>query len=190
MRLLLMITFAVCTYWGHLSTQPCLAIEEQPFGPDFPKLDSDATGQWWQADKPRLMVERDQVLAFAVYTHDRGVLKLTAQLYPLLPDEPRVVRLELRDGDQWKPVASETVHELGWSAHFRIENWDSSRNVPYRLLHGERAQFHGLIRRDPIDKEVIVVGSLSCNSSRTPGPRPRMIDNLKRQDPDLAFLCR
>ena len=63
-------------------------VDPQPFGPRFSKLDSDATGEWWKGQgkkKPRLMVPRDQVLAFAVYTHDRGMLKLTAQLYPLMP---------------------------------------------------------------------------------------------------------
>ena len=43
-----------------------------------------------------LNVARDQVVAFALYTHERGVLKLSAQLYPLLPDEARDVRLLLR----------------------------------------------------------------------------------------------
>ncbi len=166
--------------------------EDQPFGPEFPNLDSDATGEWWKPKgkkQPRLMVARDEVLAFAVYTHDRGTLKLTAQLYPLLPDEPRQVRLELEQDGEWREVASQPVNELGWSAHFRLENWDNSRNVRYRLRHGERAEFEGLIRRDPVDKDVIVVGSLSCNSSRTPGPRPRMVENLKIQDPDLLFFA-
>ncbi len=54
---------------------------------------------------------------------------------------------------------------------------------------GEAAQFDGLIRKDPIDKQVIVVGNLSCNSSRTPGPRPQMIENLIKLDPDLLFFA-
>lgn len=168
------------------------AQELQPFGPEFPRLDSDATGRWWEpadGSEPRLMVPRDEVLAFAVYTHDRSVLKLTAQLYPLLPEESREVVLEfLRDG-VWTTAATEPVHELGWSAHFRVAPWDSSQSVPYRLRHGEAASFEGLIRRDPIEKDVLVVGALSCNSSRTPGPRPRMIENLKLLDPDLLFFA-
>lgn len=86
----------------------------QPFGSDFPNLDSHAVGQWWTrkpkgAKQPRLQVPRDQVVSFAVYAHDRGVLKLTCQLYPLMPDEPREVTLELmRAGEQdWREVATE-----------------------------------------------------------------------------------
>ena len=49
--------------------------------------------------------------------------------------------------------------------------------------------FEGLIRRDPHDKDVITVASLSCNSSRTTGGRPEIIDNLRKQDPDLLFFA-
>jgi hypothetical protein len=162
----------------------------QIFGPGFPKLESLAVGEWWNTDSPKLMVDRDKVIGFAVYTHDRGILKLTAQLYPLLPKEPRNVRLELQqENGAWQQVASEPIQELGWSAHFRIPAWDNRRDVNYRLRHGTQASFSGRIRRDPIDKEVIVVGTLSCNSSRTPGPRPRMIENIKAQDPDLLFFA-
>ena len=168
------------------------AIETQPFGTEFPKLDSNAVGEWWKPQgnkKPQLLVPRDEVLAFAVYTHDRGVLKLTAQLYPLMPDEQKSVRLEFERDGSWQQVAEQNVIELGWSAHFRIEEWDSTKNVKYRLRHGEKATFDGLIRKDPKDKDVIVLGSLSCNSSRTTGPRPRIVENLKIQNPDVLFFA-
>lgn len=169
-----------------------MAAQEKPFGDKFPNLESDAVGDWWKprGDKqPKLMVERDQVLAFALYAHDRGVLKLTAQLFPLLPDESREVVLHLKFDDEFEEVAKEEIIELGWSAHFRIENWDNTKDVPYRLTHANGSTFEGLIRRDPIDKDVIVVGNLSCNSKRTPGPRPQMVENLLKQDPDLLFFA-
>ena len=165
------------------------------FGEEFSMLETMATGEWWDVkpNKRRTMnldVPRDQVVAFAVYTHDHGVLKLSTQLFPLKPDEARVVTLEFKNqvGD-WEKVAEQPIVELGWSAHFRIENWDNTRNVAYRVRHADKARFEGLIRKDPIDKDVIVIGNLSCNSSRTPGPRPKMIDNLKKLDPDLLFFA-
>ena len=164
-------------------------IDEQPFGPDFPKLDSHATGRWWETKNAKLNVARDQVIAFALYTHEDGRLKLTGQLFPLRPEEDRTLKLEfLRDG-QWREAAEAEINPLGWSAHFRIENWDNTQDVRYRLKHGPSATLEGRIRRDPRDKQVIVVGTLSCNSSRTPGPRPQMIENLKKQDPDLLFFA-
>ena len=59
----------------------------------------------------------------------------------------------------------------------------------YRIRHGQEAQFAGLIRKDPVDQDTIVVANLSCNSSRTPGPRPLMIENLKKLDPDILFFA-
>jgi len=167
----------------------------QPFGPDFPELDSLASGDWWKKRPtgrnapPSMDVPRDQVVAFALYTHDGGVLKLSAQLFPLKPDESREVRLELKRNGSWEQVASQQVVLPGWSAHFRVENWDGSKNVEYRVRHGEEAIFKGLIRRDPVDKDEIVVANLSCNSSRTTGERPEIIENLITQDPDLLFFA-
>ena len=40
---------------------------------------------------PRLMIPQDDVLGFAVYTVAHGTLKITAQLFTLLPDESREV---------------------------------------------------------------------------------------------------
>lgn len=170
--------------------------QNSPFGTEFPNLDSLASGEWWKRPQPKgpnppppMDVPRDQVVAFALYTHDRGVLKLTSQLYPLKPDETREVRLELERNGEWVEVARVAVTLPGWSAHFRITEWDSTQSVPYRVRHGESAVFEGLIRRDPIDKDVIVVANMSCNSSRTTGQRPEIIENLKRQNPDLLFFA-
>ena len=177
----------------------------KPFGDAYPNLDNLATGEWWTRGKvnqnpnkkparppkriPSMDVPRDQVIAFALYTQDRGTLKLSAFLYPLKPGEKREARLELKWNDKWEEAASAEVLYPGWSAHFRLEEWDGSKSVPYRVRHGEKAQFEGLIRKDPIDQEEIVVGNLSCNSSRTTGPRPNITKNLLHQDPDLLFFA-
>jgi len=165
-----------------------LNAEEPPF-PGYPKLETKSTGEWWKVKNRGLDVPRNEVVAFALYTHDRGTLKLSAQLYPLMPNELREVRLEFEKDGQWSEVAKQDVTELGWSAHFRLENWDNTKDVKYRVLHGEQSQFEGLIRKDPIDKNEIVIGNLSCNSARTPGPRAMIVENLKRQDPDLLFFA-
>ncbi|MCA9061031.1 MAG: hypothetical protein KDA85_21110, partial [Planctomycetaceae bacterium] len=196
--LLFLIGF-LCTSLQVLHAQERTSAEV--FGAGFPALDNDATGKLWEptviqrgpnrgkTQEPRLMVPRDQVMAFAMYTHDRGVLKLTAQLYPLLPDEPRMVTLEFQRDGQWKEAAKAAVVYPGWSAHFRVENWDNTQTVPYRVRLDDQSEFTGTIRSDPVDKDEIVVASLSCNSSRTPGPRVSMVDNLLAQDPDLLFFA-
>jgi 3',5'-cyclic AMP phosphodiesterase CpdA len=134
-------------------------------------------------------VPRDQVVAFALYTHDAGVLKLTAQLFPLRPDDPREVRLEIASSGIWTEVARAPVLYPGWSAHFRLTGWDGDRDVDYRVRHGTAAVFSGVIRRDPTDKAEIVVATMSCNSSRTIGQRPEIVAGLMAQNPDLLFFA-
>jgi hypothetical protein len=174
----------------------------KPFGDKFARLESLTTGDWWKrpsnlgvplkggrkAAAPNLNVPRDQVVAFAIYTHQNGVLKITGQLFPLKPGEKREARLEFKRNGLWVEAAKAEVHYPGWDVHFRIEKWDNTLNVPYRVCHGAKANFEGLIRRDPSEKETIVVANLSCNSSRTGGPRKEIVDNLRHHDPDLLYF--
>jgi phosphodiesterase/alkaline phosphatase D-like protein len=188
--------FLALTLAGAIQANGQAQDSPRPFGDEHANLDSLAVGQWWTKPKPRgqnappaLDVPSDQRIAFALYTHDHGVLKLTAQLFPLRPGEPREVRLELKFDDRWKEVARQPVLYPGWSAHFRVDAWDDALDVPYRVRHGDQAVFEGLVRRDPRDKPVIVVANMSCNSSRTTGGRAEIVDRLKTQDPDLLFFA-
>jgi hypothetical protein len=183
------------------STSPLAAADTEaalPFGTTYPQLDSLAAGEWWNAKQPSakkaalppaMDVPRDQIVAFALYTHDHGVLKLTAQFFPLKPDEERQARLEFQRDGVWTKVATEAILYPGWSSHFRVEKWDATQNVAYRVRHGDKAMFEGLIRRDPIDKNEIVIANMSCNSSRTGGLRPEIVEHLRAQDPDLLFFA-
>ncbi|MFO1065033.1 MAG: metallophosphoesterase family protein [Pirellulales bacterium] len=188
------------------------ADDPQPFGQEFSNLESLTTGEWWKKGEaasvqtgsnskarrearpgansaaPPMDVPRDQVIAFALYTQQAGVLKITAQLYPLKPDESRVVKLDFQSNGQWLERAEAEVLYPGWDVHFRIEKWDATRDVPFRIRHGESAQFEGLIRRDPIDKDEIVIANMSCNSSRTAGSRDEIVRNLRLINPDLLFF--
>ena len=158
----------------------------------FTELDTICTNDWWnRAPNPihKVKVERDRVLAFGMYTVMNNTLKLSAQLYPLYPDETREVRLEVQRGGQWTEIASEEVNDLGWSALFRIEDWDASQDVAYRLRHGKEAMYEGLIRKDPVDKDEIVLAAFSCSSNRDRGDRESYVKNIEYLDPDLIFLA-
>ncbi|MCF6286115.1 MAG: hypothetical protein L3K26_13115 [Candidatus Hydrogenedentes bacterium] len=129
----------------------------------------------------------DEVFCFALYTVQDKTLKLTAQLYPLKTDD-HTVRLELKEGDGWKEIAKTTVVNPGWTAPFRVENWDTTRDWQYRVAYGNAHTYEGRIRRDPIDKNEIVVAAFTGNSNRDRGPRPDIIANVKAQNPDLLFF--
>jgi hypothetical protein len=162
------------------------------------------SGAWAQDKKPKPkkksgratltipeVAPKDQI-CFALYTVHNRILKLTAQLYPLKEGQPRDVRLEINDGGKWTQVAKTTVIEDGWTAPLRVENWDDSKTVKYRVAHGTDAFYEGTIRKNPIDKDEIIVAGFTGNSIH-PGhggdiSRQDILDNVKRVDADVLFF--
>ncbi len=189
MRLLLLISFVVFM-------TSCAQVENQSLSPPviapFQQLDTIATNDWWNRGKNEIIdvkVPREEVIAFGLYTVADKTVKMTAQFFPLYPNETRTVRLEIKQENQWKEIQQQQINDIGWSALFRIENWDSSNNVSYRLRHGTSAQFEGMIRKDPIDKKEIKLAAFSCNSNKDRGDRVHYIRNVNHQDPDLLFFA-
>ncbi len=137
-------------------------------------------------------VTKEQVICFALYTVHAGVLKLTAQLYPLAADDERTVHLELERSGQWQEVARCQVIESGWTAPFRVEPWDATQSVRYRVAHGASARYEGVIQRDPVEKQVITVAAFTGNSILPQHggdiPKTDIVENLRRVKPDLLFF--
>ena len=165
--------------------------EESYLKAPFTKLDNLSTNDWWNRGVSKIIdmkVDRDKVIAFGIYTTSNNTLKLSAQLFPLYPKETRSVRLAIHQNDRWEEVQTQEVNELGWSAQFRIENWDMNQSYRYKVLHGSSASFEGLIRKDPIDKKEIKLAALSCNSNKDRGDRENYVKNINALDPDLVFF--
>ncbi len=137
-------------------------------------------------------VAAKDVICFALYTvHDR-TLKLTAQLYPLPKDAPRTLRLEIERDGRWIEVARANVIEQGWTAPFRVANWDDTKAQRYRVRHGSAATYEGTIRRNPVDKDEIIVAGFTGNSIHPAHggdiARQDIIDNVRKIDADVLFF--
>ncbi len=134
--------------------------------------------------------QEEKTIVFALYTQHRGVLKMTAQLYPLPPGAARTARLEVTRGGPWQEVAEVPVIEEGWTAHFRVERWDGARDARYRVRHGT-SLYDGLIRRDPVEKDVIVAAAFTGNSPRPGGgtiSKRDVVENVGKVDPDVLLF--
>ena len=187
-KILAFAVFAICI----LSCADQKKEQVPPVIAPFSNVDTLAINDWWnRGNNPiiDLKVDRDSVIAFGIYTVSNNTLKLSAQLYPLYPEESREVRLEIEENGEWKELQKQNINDLGWSALFRLENWDDTKDVKYRLLHGEKSTFEGLIRKDPKDKTEIVVAALSCNSNQDRGLRENYVRNINHQDPDIVFFA-
>lgn len=184
---------------GMVAAICCFACQETeksvvhtPVEVPFSGLDSLATGEWWTKDASKIInldVERDAVIAFGAYTVANQTLKLSAQLFPLYPEESRAVFLDIKEAGKWKEIQQQKVNELGWSALFRVENWEETKDVEYRLRHGESATFEGTIRKLPEEGTEVSIAALSCNSNKDTGPRPNYVRNINALDPDLVFFA-
>ena len=143
----------------------------------------------------------------ALHTLSGGVLKLTAQLGPLGPDDAREVWLERLEGDRWQPVARAPVDPLSCTATFRVPGWDASRDVPYRLAYALRTgpgrsathYYGGTVRRPPRGDELVLAG-LSCADIASGGekhwngnhywfPHAELTARVAAHDPDLLFFA-
>jgi len=134
---------------------------------------------------------------WAQYTLSGGTLKMTAQMPPLGERDTKEVRLEVRKGagGGWAEVATAKIHPLARTATFRVEKWDASRDVPYRVAYsligadGEARDhyFTGTVRRDPVDKETIVVAAFTGNADYA-FPNLDLVRHVGIHDPDVLFF--
>ncbi len=143
-------------------------------------------------DRSRIAdVPRDQLIGFALYTVQSNVLKLSAQLYPVHEGEAMKVELDVQRDGRWTQIAKATVHPIGWTATFRVENWDTSKDTPYRVRHAGGATYEGLIRHDPIEKAKIVAAVFTGNSPHPGGgevSKQDVVDNIEKVDPDVLIF--
>ena len=140
-----------------------------------------------------------------LYTVERGLWKLTAQLPPLGADDPREARLEvLRDGE-WSVAARTGVVEDSWTAPFRVEGWDASWEARFRVVVPLRGAggvtetaYGGRVRAEPRDARELVVAGFTGHKCYTGGlrwnaggfwfPHAELVAAVRHHDPDLLFF--
>ena len=130
--------------------------------------------QQWQMDGGKFNAFNTRVLGPVIgsqHTLSRGLLKLTAQFMPLGARDGTVTQLQTFDGRNWNNVASAEIVQPGFTATFRVDNWDSSVDTRYRVAFaparndGTSIMYYqyGTVRAEPIDKEEIVVAAFTGN---------------------------
>ena len=131
-------------------------------------------------------------ICFALYTVHENTLKLTAQFYPIRDSEPFEATLEIEKDGKWTAISQTRIVYPGYTAPFRVENWDDTQTVKYRVAHNKTAFYEGIIQKNPIDQDEFVMATFSCNSIYPAHggdiSRKDIIDNLKKLQPDLLFF--
>lgn len=149
---------------------------------------------------PRINAQAVGPIVMAQYTVDRGVLKLTAQC---MPNAGKEATLSFYKKGKWEQAGKSKVAELDEMASFRVENWDNSVAVPYRVslpLSGsdKPVTYTGLIAAEPSNGKVRVA-ALGCIIHRPWGkpkdwnevlyfPHDEVVNRAMAQKPDLVFF--
>ena len=157
----------------------------------FEDLDTFCVNDWWERKDNQIInlkVDRKNIIAFGIYTLSNNILKLSAQTYPLYPNESRFISFQIKTNNKWKEVSKQKINDIGWSTLFRLPNWNSKIDQQYRLVHENGSVFNGKIRKDPVDKKIIKLAAFSCNSNKDRGDRNNYIKNVNHQDPDILFF--
>ena len=120
-------------------------------------------------------------IMFAMHTLSKGVLKLNVMIAPV-GNATQEASLEVRDG-RWKRVATVPLDPEARTATFRVPDWDATVDTPYRVVY-EGSVWEGAVRRDPIDKEEIVVAAFTGNNDLG-FPHADIVRNMRFHKPDL-----
>ncbi len=154
--------------------------------------------QDWDVSGDKIVANEDQrfgPLHWSQYTLHEDIMKLTAHVAPVGRDENQVVVLSTKKNGKWTPLRRAAIDPLSRTAHFRIDAWDSSRDVDYRLSFDYASgdgdttdHWDGRIRRDPTNKSEITLAAMSCMHDYA-FPNQYIAESVRAQDPDVVFFA-
>ena len=137
-------------------------------------------------------IQPEDRIAFAMYTVHENTLKLTAQFHPIKNFTPFEATLEIKENGKWVKKAESDIIYPGYTAPFRIENWDDTKEKQYRVAYNNEAYYEGIIKKNPIDKDEFVLAALTCNSMYPEHggdlPKDDIVKNILKLNPDLIFF--
>ncbi|MEZ5353978.1 MAG: alkaline phosphatase D family protein [Bryobacteraceae bacterium] len=139
------------------------------------------------AEGSKLLVEESRAtgpILGALHSLNGRTLKLTAQLFPV-EAAANEARLEIRGaGEAWRFAAAVPI-DPGYTARFRLPDWDSTRDWEYRIT-AAGGSYSGKIRKEPPAGETLVVGLFSCHMPMARNGR----DTKPQEFPDGEYLGR
>jgi alkaline phosphatase D len=162
------------------------------------KTPGDSSMFWfadWRISGTKVEAHEDHAfgpILFSQYTLSGGVMKLTAQMPPIGAQDSQDVRLQIKKGTNWSTIGESKIHAEARTATFHIPNWDDKNDVSFRLAYNLRFKdgrseehfWDGIIRRDPVDKPIITVADVSCNTHQA-FPNDEFVAKMAKLDPDL-----
>jgi alkaline phosphatase D len=151
----------------------------------------------WSVSGPKLISNPSHTygpIYFAQYTLNKDTIKLSAQMAPV-GSGTEEVHLEIREGSNWKSVATSQVDPSSRVAAFRLTGWKFKVKMPYRLTYrlqdreGRLVPYHyeGTFTPAPDVTKPVKLGLFSCNCDHG-FPDADLRDNILHHNIDAALF--
>jgi hypothetical protein len=153
----------------------------------------------WQLHGNKINASPDQTfgpIMWSQFTLSKGTLKMTAQMAPVGNEDGTHVKLQVKwNSEDWQTIQTARITEDARTAVFKVENWDDSNDVPYRLAYEAKAEknqlqkyyWKGTVKKDPVDKNEIIVAAFTGNTDLG-FPHNEIVRNVRSQNPDLLVF--
>ncbi|MEJ7778741.1 MAG: alkaline phosphatase D family protein [Daejeonella sp.] len=128
-------------------------------------------------------------ILWTMHTLSNNTLRIMAQMPPIGLRDNQYVDLFLKQDSNWKNIATQPIDETSYTAHFKVDNWDSTKEIAYRVVYknqGKEYQYNGVIREEPRDRP-LKFGGLTCQEWGG-YPYTPLVKNLKKHNPDMLYF--
>jgi alkaline phosphatase D len=152
----------------------------------------------WSISGDKIVEHKGQTfgpILWTQYTLSRKTVKMTALLAPVdVKNDNQEVKLEIKKAGAWTLASKVKMHPQSRTAQFRLENWDDSKDCEYRICYefvgetgkGEIHAWNGTIRKDPVNKKLVVAGF--TGNTDPAFPNSTISKNVRIQNPDVLFF--
>jgi len=152
----------------------------------------------WTIEGGKIVAHEDHAfgpILWSMHTFSRGVMKMTAQMPPVGKNDSQTVTLQIKRNEKWFAIGKAAIDPDARTATFRIENWDDTKDTPYRLVYSLKDgsgkirdyDWTGTVRKDPLDRDELVVAGFTGQTDYG-FPHLTMLRNLSIQNPDMLFF--
>lgn len=126
---------------------------------------------------------------------DEGkVLKMSVLTAPMGDNDNKEVELQVERNGDWESLGTASLDTDAWTAVFRISNWDSSREYPYRAIYKTKQtdgsetpyEWTGLIQAEPKGRP-LRLAALTCQKDYG-FPYEPVAKNVAALTPDLVYF--
>jgi len=132
---------------------------------------------------------------FLEYTLSRKIMTMNVQMPPVGAQDDGKVVLQVKRGGSWTAIAEGNIDADARTVQLRVKKWNDTVDTPYRVAYSyaigggkKKATFYsGTIRKNPVNKQTIVVGAFTGNKD-TGYPHSPIFNAVKKLNPDLLFF--